>query len=172
VEIGPSMDTALYYTLSTIAQTLAGALAVLVAVVVFRLAALDKTLDAGRDVLRGLPGIPYEETWPVLRDRGYPALEALLASPPFNVHIGSTGGRECANAHDAYKTWGRITWRLAAALVATAITIALCFVALPYTPSVASSGNACRVLIPAVALGIICLGLYGWLIAAMVRRPE
>jgi len=35
------MENALYYTLSTIAQTLAGALAVLVAIVLFRLQRLE-----------------------------------------------------------------------------------------------------------------------------------
>jgi hypothetical protein len=40
------MDTnALYYTLSTIAQTLAGALAILVAVVLFKLAALKQIIE-------------------------------------------------------------------------------------------------------------------------------
>jgi hypothetical protein len=44
------METALYYTLSTIAQTLAGALAILVAVILFRLSALKQTIDENRQV--------------------------------------------------------------------------------------------------------------------------
>ncbi len=45
------METALYYTLSTIAQTLAGALAILVAVVLFKLSALAKEHEASADIL-------------------------------------------------------------------------------------------------------------------------
>jgi len=44
----PMEPNALYYTLSTIAQTLAGALAVLVAVVLFKLAALASAIAPGR----------------------------------------------------------------------------------------------------------------------------
>jgi hypothetical protein len=45
------METALYYTLSTIAQTLAGALAILVAVVLFRLTTFPKAIELAKDVL-------------------------------------------------------------------------------------------------------------------------
>jgi hypothetical protein len=45
-------SNALYYTLSTIAQTLAGSLAVLVAFVLFRLSALDKDIVLVKTMLR------------------------------------------------------------------------------------------------------------------------
>lgn len=43
---------AIYYTLSTIAQTLAGALAILVAAVLFKLSSLSKERELAADILR------------------------------------------------------------------------------------------------------------------------
>ena len=87
------------------------------------------------------------------------------------------GGRQgmrqaCETATTAYNTWGRINPRLYAALGASVVDIAACFIALPFTPSLASGPWASCLLALTVGLGIICLLLYVWLIAAMVRRPE
>ena len=51
-----SMENALYYTLSTIAQTLAGALAVLVAFELLRLSRLDDAITQGRAELQSRYG--------------------------------------------------------------------------------------------------------------------
>ncbi len=67
------MENALYYTLSTIAQTLAGALAILVAVVLFKLAALNKAIETAKESLQDL-GTDEGITWPILRDQGVKAL--------------------------------------------------------------------------------------------------
>jgi len=51
------------------------------------------------------------------------------------------------------------------------ITIALCFIALPFTPRLAASQSVLCFLAIAVGLGVVCLLLYVWLIVATVRRP-
>jgi len=82
------MENALYYTLSTIAQTLAGALAILVAAVLFRLSSLSKERELAADILRN-NGIDPDIYLPMARDRGQDhagkyrlVTEALRASLP------------------------------------------------------------------------------------------
>ncbi len=60
------MENALYYTLSTIAQTLAGALAILVAVVLFRLTVFDRQIETVKIVLRSVSLDPIKY-WPIPR---------------------------------------------------------------------------------------------------------
>jgi hypothetical protein len=50
------------------------------------------------------------------------------------------------------------------------VTIALCFIVLPFTPRLAASRSVLCVLAIAVGFGVVCLLLYVWLIVAMVRR--
>jgi type IV secretory pathway VirB2 component (pilin) len=163
----------LYYPLSTIAQTLAGALAILVAVVLFKLAAFSKAIEEGKNFLLERRADPAT-AWPILRDKGFEALAQYLETkgkygdirPDFNFR------RVCEPAHAAYHTWGHINSRLYAALAATVLDIALCFAALPFTPRFArSQGATWSVQALAVGLGIICLLLYVRLIVAMVSRP-
>jgi uncharacterized membrane protein len=88
------------------------------------------------------------------------------------VHLHHSDQRISDEAHAAYQTWGVILYRLYPALGVTVLTIALCFVALPFTPSlVCRPWPAWSTVGFAVGLGIVCLLLYVWLIAAMVRRP-
>jgi hypothetical protein len=166
------MENALYYTLSTIAQTLAAALAVLVAFVLFRLSALDRRIDLAKDILRRRSlGLPYEQTWPVLRDQGMRALVGFLTNQEQPAPLHHSEERACDAAHAAYQTWGVILHRLYTTLTVTVVAIAFCFVALSFTRHIVWSPFATHVLAASVALGIVCLFLYVWLIAAMVRRP-
>ena len=166
------MENALYYTLSTIAQTLAGALAILVAAVLFRLSSLSKERELAADILRN-NSIDPDIYLPMARDRGYEAMAARVqeVSGLVITQIDFLR-RACAAATAAYKTWDRINLRLFTALGATVGDIAACLVALPYTPSLAGSGWATPVIWTTVGLSIICLLLYVWLIVAMVRRPS
>src|SRR5262249_57803030 len=72
----PMEPNALYYTLSTIAQTLAGALAVLVAVVLFKLAALASAMAPGKEMLGDMTNL--QTTWPILVNEGLEALAEHL----------------------------------------------------------------------------------------------
>lgn len=69
------MENALYYTLSTVAQTLAGALAVLVAFVVVRLGRLDDIVGDGEATLRSREG-PTDDALRILLDTGPEAMDA------------------------------------------------------------------------------------------------
>src|SRR5262252_3564301 len=71
------MENAIYYSLSTIAQTLAGTLAFLVAFVLFRMADLDRALVAGRLTLRRQEAY-YEETWELLAREGPEAVKKFF----------------------------------------------------------------------------------------------
>jgi hypothetical protein len=165
--------TALYYTLSTIAQTLAGALAILVAVVLFRLATLKGESEAARTFLQQR-GINMHRGWPVLRDTGPEAFAAHVEGEQRygDMRPDHDLWRSAVVAHGAYAQWGRINRGLIVTLTATVTDMALCFIALPFVPRIVWWGPATgAVLIVTVGLGIICLGLYVRLIAAMVRRP-
>ncbi len=164
------MENALYYTLSTIAQTLAGALAILVAVVLFKLSALARE----RERVAGLfdaHGIDADVYLPMARAQGYDAMAAQVLKAGFNIAPNQQLRRACAVATAAYETWWRINLRLYLTLAASVVTIALCFIVLPFTPRLAASQSVLCVLAIAVGFGVVCLLLYVWLIVAMVRRP-
>jgi hypothetical protein len=68
------MDSnALYYTLSTIAQTLAGALAILVAAVLFKLSALARERELVAELF-DTHGIDADVYLPMARAQGYDAM--------------------------------------------------------------------------------------------------
>ena len=167
------MDTVLYYTLSTIAQTLAGPLAILLAVVLFKLTGLKKIIDTAKETLASYSIEPARH-WPLLRDHGFEGLMDRVESEPGNQgkrqnhHL----RRDSQAAHAAYQDWGRINTRLYAALGFTVADIAGCFVGLSVVPRISASHCTTElVMFSAVILGIVCLLLYVWLITAMVRRP-
>ena len=158
--------TAIYYTLSTVAQTLAGALAILVAVVLFKLTALRSVIDTGKDTLRSYSLEPAVY-WSVLRDHGYQAM-AERALKDLNYEM--SGNRDLERAGEAarvaYEDWGRINYRLGVVLAFSVVNITLCFVALPFTPAFAFSRPiAWAILGDASGLGVTCVALYLWLIA-------
>ena len=133
---------ALYYTLSTIAQTLAGALAVLVAVVLFNFSRIDDAIRGGRSLMETYQQ-PPEESLCVLRNRGLRALKALMAER----------GAYLTTDHEVVAANHRVAWqvrpRFRRALRYTLLGIAVCFAGLPFTRALAHSH----------ALTIITLGL-------------
>jgi hypothetical protein len=164
--------TALYYTLSTIAQTLAGSLAILVAAVLFKLSSLSREQELAADTLRS-NNIDPDFYLPIARKQGYDAMAEQVHTRTGWIISGHEGVRRaCAAATAAYETWGSINLRLYAALATTVVATGVCFITLPFTPKLAASPWAPRILILSVGLGIVCLLLYVWLIYAMVKRPE
>jgi hypothetical protein len=162
---------AIYYTLSTIAQTLAGALAILVAAVLFKLSSLSKEQELAADSLRKY-SIDPDIYLPMARDRGYEEVAASVeAASGWIITQNALLRRACKAATAAYNAWGRVNLRLYAALGATVVDIASCLVALPYTAKLVACGWAAHVIWTTVGLSLICLLLYVWLIVAMVRRP-
>ena len=143
---------ALYYTLSTIAQTLAGAVAVLVAVVLFNLTRVDDSLNSGRSTFQS------DADWKLVRERGPKALGDKLRAADRRV------------AERAYRAW-HVRPRLRRALGLTVADISLCFVTLPFSRPLSCSYAAGVVVFVAVFLGIVCLGLY-WQLLASLMNPQ
>lgn len=169
------MESALYYTLSTIAQALAGALAVPVAFVVFWLSNVDSDIRQGKSLLSTrFDPADLNEALTTLCERGPQALDDFFRrtwKAPAHEEVFDRGDREiCAATHAAYQKRPRVTSRLYTALGCSSLTIALCFAALPFTPALSCYHRAAAVvLFAAVGLGLVCLVLYVRLILALVR---
>ena len=162
-------DTALYYTFSTIAQALAGVFSVLAAFALFRLTGLEHNIATGQNALRSVTVLPYEQMWPVLRDRGY---EALLEFIKQEAHGATIGGYErlLAPAHTAWRVWKAMRSRLHLAVGATAADIAICVVALPLVPHLTDLTHlSLAVVATTVVLSLACLVLYWRLIMSIVE---
>jgi len=139
---------------------------VLVAFTVFRLAKLDEAIRTGKTELTRYSDWPRR--WDALRVGGLKGLEDDLGTrvdlPQRTLY------------HEAFVAVGqrpRMLRALGWALTATVSDIALCFIALPLMPLIASQpalarGAAVSIL---VVGGIICLGLYWWLIQTMLYPP-
>ncbi len=170
------MESALYYTLSTIAQALAGALAVPVAFVVLWLSNADSDIRRGKSLL-SMKFTPSNEAWKSLCDGGLEALDNFAASKRAVADPGWAHPSEreiYAAAYEANQKRPRITSRLYLALAFSIFTIALCFTLLPFTPVLSSYRvAAASLLFAGVVLGLVCLGLYVRLILALVReKPQ
>jgi hypothetical protein len=158
---------AIYYTLSTIAQTLAGSLAVLVAFVLLQLSRIEDAIIQGRADLQSRY-TAWEKMWDTLRVDGLAGLDKVSSGRIDQPRLRAA----YHEAHIGWRIRPQIIRRLQVALGFTITDIALCFVALPFTPHIARSPwIAWTILGLAVLLGLISLGLYIWLIAAMVKRP-
>jgi hypothetical protein len=172
-----SLEATLYYTLSTVSQTLAGALGLLAAVVLFALDRAERQLDAAaNEVVIHTDG----ETLPIsndakrrrtLRLKGdWAALRAdwekwsaasptgfSAAQPAFLVFV----------AHLEHEVGLRIAFRRAA--IATAIVILGAIAGLVVTPLIASTAAiAWSVLVGAFAGVVVCTELYRRLLLAIV----
>jgi hypothetical protein len=75
------IDNMLYYTLSTIAQTLAAAFGVLTAMVLVRLSTIQSALGTAKAAVRQTWGGNYERVWKALRERGLAGLEKAEFNP-------------------------------------------------------------------------------------------
>jgi len=165
---------ALYYTLSTIAQTLAGALAVMVAFVLFRLGGIEEVIGVGLNVLKARERKAlYAETAPILKKQGWEALRKLLVERDDELAGDTDAPRIFRAAHVAWRFRAQTAFWLKLSLGSSILAIALCFAALPFTPRIVSSPLATgAVLTLAVGLGIASLVLYWRLIWTILRRID
>ena len=130
------MENALNYTLSTISQTLAGALAVMVAFVLLKLPRIDDAITLARLFLKNFEKIsPIEKTWPILVNQGIPDLaNSDLAKGIGDWAFQDQHRRNLENGVAAWKQRLWITRFLYIGLAVTAITIAFCCTALALIP--------------------------------------
>jgi hypothetical protein len=162
------MEMALYYTLSTIAPSLAGALAVLVAFVLFRLTELDRAIQQAQSDLQ-MRLTDWPKWWEELRVNGPEVLKEGVPSLPVEPFVWAI----YRAGHSAWQTRPKIICRLYVALGFTVLDVGVCFIALPFTPWITASKSwSITILALTVWLGVVSLGLYVWLILAMVKRPQ
>jgi len=158
------METALYYTLSTISQTLAGALGMLAAFLALRVSSLDATVRTALTELdQRAPGGPAVEARPASGS----VRETLSAwrrrfGDPLGGGYLITVLQQAEHLHQARETLLR---EARGALVVSACVMAICFVGLACTPWL--GGDPWRA-VPAFTMTIVagagCLLWYGRLV--------
>jgi hypothetical protein len=165
------MENALYYTFSTIAQTLAGILAVMVAFILLGLQRLDQMVLEARALLRSVVGIGRLETcWADLRDGGVEALDQRLRT--WGGFVDPVDAQTYQGAVEAWALRVRIARKLRWSVVLTLSEIAICFGVLTVTPSLKDCPLAAKgVLVGALLPAIACLGFYFNLIMTVVDHP-
>src|SRR5260370_21826960 len=95
-------ESTLYYTFSTVPQTLAGGGAILVAVVLYRLGEIDRIIDTAADHLEtAWQAYPFRELWRALERNGWKGVERVLR----RLDAGAAGGgaAEQAACRRAYR---------------------------------------------------------------------
>ena len=161
------MDNALYYTLSTIAQALSAAFALLGAFVLFRLQQLSAACaDAGSIVIR--PYLPNQEARRLLAIGSYAKLAEFLVTQ--EVQRGEASRpHTLAAARDAFARAiaqrKELLDKLLRAMIGTGAVVSLSVAGLAFTPTIAKSAQAsCFVLAAAVVALVACLAAYGHVI--------
>ena len=163
------MEQAIYYTLSTIAQTLAGALAVLVAFILFGLGRLDGAVTTGQANIQAR-ATDWMPLWFALLDDP-DALHARMR-PQSNWDSPQLWDA-LYSAHAAVYRRPRLSRVFSWALICSVVDIGLCFLALPFASRLACSKWAASLSLGAiVCIGIVCLALYTRLIFVVVEPPK
>jgi hypothetical protein len=164
-------EEALRVTLATIAQTLAAVLAILIAIVVIRLPALENDVATAKLHLRAFPPFStnYEKASQAFLRRGVDGLR----DAGFEVDSDwPNRGKYLEAGFRAWTTWGRLIPSLWIALGSTFAVVALCLVALPYAEYLHRrrwSSVAAGILI---TFAIGCLLAYVCVLLGLVGRRE
>jgi hypothetical protein len=146
----PLDSNTVYYTLSTIAQTLAGALAVLVAIVLFN---FDKVNIA---IGNGVSLDPAGKSPPSTRWRWRRSFVRAYVEPQVVVA-------------ERYYTATKVRPRLYRALFFSLLNVAVCFAALPLSPMLLDNCWLAAIVLAATSvLGVVCLFLYWQLTTAVI----
>ena len=169
------MENALFYTFSTIAQTLAGAIALLGAFVLYRLQSLGAELeDAALTAIQ--PYLPNDEISRLRGENNYDDLVTLLntVAPSANklAEVNNTYVLSKRRALPSLLQLRRQLHRLMKiSLALTIVLIAASVVVLSTTPLIATSTNvAYSVFVVGILLFVVCLVLYVLLILKAVHE--
>jgi hypothetical protein len=153
------MDTASYYTLSTIAQTLVGAFGFILAAAIFRIGLFEKTIPDLEEQVRAIV--------PVIRD----AEDSLQAQEDFGEDLKML----LADTKSERQRMLNIVPDLHRAWIATAWTIVACLVGLPLVGLLSHVEWGFLIAwggtLPVVAAALWCLWLYRPIINAIVKIP-
>lgn len=173
------MDTnALYYTFSTVAQTLAAGFAILAAFVLYRLQGIEYQLTSANEVFsRFKDYMSIEEIWRHLLTNGFEPLEARMKEIEVEKKVGFYSRSTLEPPSGAVLLWWPI-WKITVrwlrlALLATALDIGFCFVCLPLAPAIATNATLSYLLMgSAVLAGITAVGLYVRLIFLLLSPAK
>jgi hypothetical protein len=163
------MDNALFYTLSTIAQALSAAFALLGAFVLFRLQQLSAACaNAGAIVIR--PYLPNQEARRLLAIGSFAKLAQYLISQQVQ-RPGAIGPHTLEAARDAFgksiAQREQLLSQLLHAMLATGAVIALAVTGLAVTPQIGASAQGAYAVLTAAVIALVgCLVMYGRIIWA------
>jgi hypothetical protein len=159
------VNNTLYYTLSTIAQTLSGAFALMAAFVVFKLQFTTRQIaDAARPVARA-SGLVRQRREGKFQDVYEGSEKAILAVSNRKPYL-ATLRRELGRSLTLKRT---LLQRLWFSTAFTGVTLLYSVSLLSLTDSVAPSGYAATVLVVAVVLFTICIVSYALVLGPAVR---
>ena len=158
------MDNALYYTLSTVAQALSTAFALLGAFVLYRLQQISMACsEAGTIVIR--PYLPNQEARRLLAIGSFAKLAAFLLTQDVQrpetsrPHALAAAGDALARAIAQRKA---LLGRLQLAMIGTGAVLSLSVTGLALTPVIARCTQASYMVLSAAVIALIaCLALYG-----------
>jgi hypothetical protein len=170
-------DTALYYTFSTIAQTLAGAVAVLAAFLAFRLPGIEAIFSEARSVFeRHQPYIDSDEQMDIATNSGGAAvIERLREIAKEKETFGWVQNEnDVKRVADQVRFWWPIRQsalqRLRVSLFVTSFDIAVCLIAIPLAKTLEDSQAwAKSAALLTVVLALVSLVLYYRLIMTIVN---
>lgn len=173
--MNPSLQSALFYSMSTIAQTLAGAMGLLGAIVLF---ALQETSRSIERAAKKLIEIPHESMSPLY-------LRHLLTRRSFHElarHYGQLlqPGGSTETSAEALVHYSTLTWELEhdhalrrsfwTALLASGVVIAYSLICGGLSPQLSANARLGQLVLGVGILGAVgCLILYGFLLRVMLR---
>ena len=169
------LQSALFYTLSTVAQTLAGAMGLLGAIVLF---ALQETSRSTARAAEKLAAVPHGTMSPLY-------LHHLLTRRSFHElarHYGALldEGGSTATSSDALVHYSTLMWELEhdqtlrrsfwTALLASGLVIAFALTSCALAPQLSAQPLIGYVVLGVATAGVLgCLVLYGFLLRVMIR---
>ena len=170
------MDSnALYYTFSTVAQSLAAGFAVLAAFVLYRLQHIEQQLTSANSVFDRFSNyITTTEIWTTILSDGLEALETRMRVLEKERNTSFYSRSTVEGPVNAVLLWWPI-WKktvlwLKVSLITTIGDIALALSLLPLVPSLTAVPAPCNsILVAVVAIAIAALLMYGRLILLLLN---
>jgi hypothetical protein len=171
----PDLESTLFYALSTVAQTLSGAMGLLGAIVLFALQESTRSIERAAT---NLTEVPHSMVSPLY-------LRHLLMRRSFHEIARRYG--ELLQSGDSRETsteglvhYATLTWELDhdnalrrafwLALVASGVVVATSLISCAITPQLASRPLVGRTVLDGTVLGAVsCLVMYGFLLRVMLR---
>lgn len=159
-----ALEAPLYYTFSTVAQTLAAGFAILAAFLVFRLQNFHARTSTILKYFEQVAGVPRSQTARLVQEKGpaefenWYAADCKLKGSNYNAQV----IKAAANYWFWWNWQQKLHRQLSLALGVTVADIATCFLSIPFVHVFVSSSlcliySACAL---AVAAGIFALLLY------------